>query len=305
MTEINKSPRRLEARHYLGTPPIRIAVGQGDTQKDFYIHEGLICARSEFFKNALSGKWAESANQVVTLQDDDPETLFMYQQLIYTDDLQLEGITEKASVYVALSKTYVIADKLLDTSSKKIILKGILKLCRNKAYGTQELPSAESLTIIYEGTSDNDEIRSALAKVYAYEGVKTTMDSIFQADSPPMEFFYDLSRYLWDDFNRSRRGLFETNKKIDHTTANLEKVAVSLEDRELELVKTVSALHSTRAELVSKDSFIRKVEAKLGFWAHKYGFDTRANMELHSRDVEQWLDQIRSFSGFPKYQGGK
>jgi hypothetical protein len=42
-----------QASVYLTSPTIRVVVGQEPNQKVSFVHEGLICPPSEFFRNAI------------------------------------------------------------------------------------------------------------------------------------------------------------------------------------------------------------------------------------------------------------
>jgi len=52
-------------------------------KKDFYVHEGLICNRSDFFKNAMKEPWLELEERRVTLAEEEPDVFALYLELLY------------------------------------------------------------------------------------------------------------------------------------------------------------------------------------------------------------------------------
>lgn len=51
--------------------------------QDFTVHEGLISARSEFFRNALKVPWKESEERTIPLPEDEPKVFPVYLKLLY------------------------------------------------------------------------------------------------------------------------------------------------------------------------------------------------------------------------------
>jgi hypothetical protein len=63
---------------------IKVIVGEyGDQPKTFFVHEGLLTARSLFFSRALNGNWKEAFSKEIRPPDDDPQIFEIYLEAIY------------------------------------------------------------------------------------------------------------------------------------------------------------------------------------------------------------------------------
>ncbi|KAH7137918.1 hypothetical protein B0J11DRAFT_573932 [Dendryphion nanum] len=182
-TRIPKS----DAATYLSTPAISVCVGdEDDGKKTFTVHEGLITARSLFFRNALNGNWRESDDKSVPLDDVDPEIFAIYLNSIYHNQLPVfpaSGEVDGGGQFETLMKVYVLADKLMDTTTKNTILDAVI--CRVRE---RKIPSPAALTIVYVSTPENDPMRRLVVDVCAQWG---SIDS-FANERPPADFMYDL-----------------------------------------------------------------------------------------------------------------
>lgn len=55
-----------------------VVVGRQPNVKEFCVDQTLICRRSEFFEQALRGKWKASERRKVWLPDDELEIFSLY-----------------------------------------------------------------------------------------------------------------------------------------------------------------------------------------------------------------------------------
>ncbi|KAF2033227.1 hypothetical protein EK21DRAFT_86349 [Setomelanomma holmii] len=102
-----------------------------------------------------------------------------------------------ADEYASLSKLFVLAEKLVDDESKKLILSAIL--ARSKEPFSDEIvyyPALDSVQIIYEGTVEDSPARHLLVQLYANFGNAAFIET--DVDGIPQEFLYHLSRYMLD-----------------------------------------------------------------------------------------------------------
>jgi hypothetical protein len=103
---------------------LTVIVGKAPNQEDFSVHEGIICTRSEFFRRAMNGNWAESEERVVKLPDDDPEIFAAYINLVYTNNVATNETKEPKTTdqlsdeHIVLAKLYVLSEKLCDKAAK-------------------------------------------------------------------------------------------------------------------------------------------------------------------------------------------
>ena len=67
----------------MASPSIHVLVGEPDaSMQEFFVHQSLISARSEFFAKALRGDWKEAQEREVPLPDDEAETFRLYLQFL-------------------------------------------------------------------------------------------------------------------------------------------------------------------------------------------------------------------------------
>ncbi|KAF2827359.1 hypothetical protein CC86DRAFT_209933 [Ophiobolus disseminans] len=103
---------------------LTVVVGKEPNHKRFLVHEGLLCARFEFFKRAMNGNWAEREERLIKLPEDDPETFATYINVVYTNRVATNPSSEpKDAVMVGgelihLCKVYVLGEKLCDIRTK-------------------------------------------------------------------------------------------------------------------------------------------------------------------------------------------
>jgi hypothetical protein len=90
MSASTKGVRTLQsqASGYVTSPSIRVNVGQAPDDKDYFVHQDLICPRSEFFKNAMKEPWKEAQERKVDLSEEDPGTFALYLELLYVSRSQ-------------------------------------------------------------------------------------------------------------------------------------------------------------------------------------------------------------------------
>ncbi|KAF1843927.1 uncharacterized protein K460DRAFT_267613, partial [Cucurbitaria berberidis CBS 394.84] len=115
---------------YINSPAIRVIVGEHPEAKDFFVHEALICPRSEFFENAMKENWKEGEEHKVTLAKEEPAVFELYLELLYLSSVlptkEIESTTTEFCQYTALSKLYVLAEMLMDDITKELVLAAML-----------------------------------------------------------------------------------------------------------------------------------------------------------------------------------
>ncbi|PSN64734.1 hypothetical protein BS50DRAFT_529203 [Corynespora cassiicola Philippines] len=187
---------------FLQTPAIKIIVGDGDDQSEFFVHQGIICDRSEFFRRALNGNWAESTDRVVRLPEDNPSIFSLYHGFLYTkslpilperisnDEKESEAIAEQ---YLALCELYVLAEKLVDSMFKADVLDALKnRSTRPASNGACYYPNMDCVRVIYDGTRSKSKARSLLVSIYVDHGNEEFVKE--EVDQIPKEFLHDLCR---------------------------------------------------------------------------------------------------------------
>ena len=95
-------------------PTAQIIVGSAENTKTFYVHKQLLCNSSTYFNVALNNGFAETRDQIVRLDDEDPDIiltfiLWLYEGKLNKETLPLDQPSGMLDRY--LFKLYVLSDK--------------------------------------------------------------------------------------------------------------------------------------------------------------------------------------------------
>jgi hypothetical protein len=163
---------KLKNKSFIRSPLITITVGGKFKTESFSVHKDVITEKSDFFKNGLSGRWTNSDTNSITLDHIDPIYFAMYLETLYTNEIDLDDVTG-IEVHTTWAKVYVIAEEMLDSSTKDTILRAIRKLL----YSTKDtctsvyMPPPSVVGIIYNGTcSDSNPARRLIVTTWRVRG---------------------------------------------------------------------------------------------------------------------------------------
>ena len=108
-----------------------VFVHVGPEQKRYHVHKGLLYSRSGYFEAALMGNFREAEDQVVTLDDEDPETFRTFNAWLYTDVL-VEDAGPEVTSFRSLFNVYLFAEKriipLLQNAAIDAIIRANVKI---------------------------------------------------------------------------------------------------------------------------------------------------------------------------------
>ncbi|KAF2998517.1 hypothetical protein E8E13_004340 [Curvularia kusanoi] len=192
---------------YLSSPVIRVLVGDEPSAKEFFVHEALICSRSVFFQRAMKGKWKPSEERTVRLSDDEPEVFMAYLEILYTgiileDNIEMKVGNQRSELpcsdwFLKMCEVYALAEMLIDEATKVNIY---TKLASYLEYyqKAEQCPSLNVVQVIYNGTTDGNDMRTLLCTIYKQCGKADLSRNDFNdisadADVPP-EFLLDLAK---------------------------------------------------------------------------------------------------------------
>jgi hypothetical protein len=195
---------------------IKIVVGEKDRQ--FVMHKSALTARSQFFKNAMGGRWQEAHDGLVKLPEDDGDAFALYEQLVYTGKVPAfddsEETERKHSNYghnwvtcvsthckpewENLCRLYVLAEKLQDVAAKNATTDAMIEKVQRKARIkgarsglTECLPTPRAIDIMYEGTPGFCPGRQVLVHMFVmYEKGGYWVD--YSSSGVPKDFLWDL-----------------------------------------------------------------------------------------------------------------
>lgn len=162
----------------------------GETKQEFYIHEDLICASSDFFKAAMRNECQESLSRSVDLPEEDPEIFEVYRQWLYSGRIcTIENDSEPCNVVREsrnLSHAYVLGEKLQDATFKDTILDSIIE---HSDDGRKW--SINMIKIIWEGTPPASLTRKYLIDRFIYYGNEELLSRF--RHRLPEDFFYEIA----------------------------------------------------------------------------------------------------------------
>ncbi|KAI4927688.1 hypothetical protein J4E85_006200 [Alternaria conjuncta] len=187
---------------------VTVIVGKGLHQERFSIHEEIVCARSEFFKRALNGKWTESKERIVRLPEDDPKTFGIYTNLVYTGLVLTDTLEEpKTSTlicdeYDKLIKLYVLGEKLQDKAAKNSAIQSLLEVTfETDAEGMGYIPRGDTVCYLYQGTYTGSLGRQLITDSW----MQVSTDYLSRVkDGLPKDFLVDLAIALLGELPKKK-----------------------------------------------------------------------------------------------------
>ncbi|EMD86655.1 hypothetical protein COCC4DRAFT_33157 [Bipolaris maydis ATCC 48331] len=132
--------------------------------KEFRIHKIVLSAQSKFFSNAFEGKWKESVEGTIPLNDDDVSAVEAMLRFLYSFDYDASGsVADVASPMVFNVKVYSIADKY-DVPALKSIAREKFKESVKTCWNMDDFPHA--IAEVYSSTPPNDQgLRDLIVEV--------------------------------------------------------------------------------------------------------------------------------------------
>ncbi|KAF2827442.1 hypothetical protein CC86DRAFT_264582, partial [Ophiobolus disseminans] len=192
---------------HVNTSIICVIVGSEVKIQEFLVHEGLICGRSDFFKNAPKEPWVEANERKVMLAEEDPDIFALYLELLYTSFDEC----------IVLSKLYVLAEMLMDDNTKNLVLSAMVAKS-NEVYTDGKLwyPGVNCAKIIYEGTREGSPARRLLVEFYTDNNISNFRAT--KSEYVLKDFLLDLAinltetRPLLHNFKKARTDLEQQEK---------------------------------------------------------------------------------------------
>jgi hypothetical protein len=182
---------------------IRVEVGQGDERRVFPVFASILTTRSKFFEKALSDGWKEAEDRVVKLPEVDLSVFNLYLHHVLSGDFPVVAKNTPSecldlNIYLGLSerlqlsRLYILAELLQDTTTKNKTLKAfiasIFKIRQRRFF----MPDSQAIRVIYEGTPPESAMRRLLVDSHAAYG-KSDYISSHVFEEWPKEFLYEFA----------------------------------------------------------------------------------------------------------------
>jgi len=161
---------------------LTIRVGTETNKQEFVAHESFLTSRSEFFRRAMNGRWAEAESRVVMLPADEPQYFALYLNFVYTGQLNTMGKSKEELATLELSEAmkhikqeyqdlfrlYILAEKLQDVAAKNAALTAAISVTELKsAGGNWDIPTLEVVNSVYKCTLEGSPARRLLTDMYS------------------------------------------------------------------------------------------------------------------------------------------
>lgn len=208
----------------LGSGVITVAVGEGEKQKEFAVHEALITERSRFFRNAIQGNWKEAEERIVNLTEDHPDVFELYLQALYAGHVELPDGHATDTFYNMLGGVFVLAERIRDVKTKNLIVEEIKAKADIREHFAAYLQMA---AVIYNGTPGPCGIRRLLVDLVArsndYHAAQEGIEKFTaKLEGVPKQFLMDLVFGLY-----TKR---QTNSRSGWNSFKSESAATYMED---------------------------------------------------------------------------
>lgn len=137
------------------------------------------------------------------------------------------GCEEGASdEYYSLSRLFVLAEKLIETTTKSLVL-AAMTACSQKSVSNHFLyyPAIDSIQTIYDGTPEGSPARELFVKLYTKHGDASFLTA--RSSIVPKDFLYELSvsilrtRPLLTDSTELERELLAKNEEYEELAESL------------------------------------------------------------------------------------
>jgi hypothetical protein len=121
----------------------KVVVSRDDTQRSFLLHNDIVFTRSNYLEAARFARWIEYPKGATELRDEDPIIFAMYVHCVYTNRVVVPE-PAKLNPYSKFSKLYQLADMLLDTKTKNLVIDEFIRYSDHDA----TMPEPEVVTRI-------------------------------------------------------------------------------------------------------------------------------------------------------------
>ncbi|KAI1390819.1 BTB/POZ protein [Hypoxylon trugodes] len=101
------------------------------------LHKSHLCSKSHWFRTALTGGFKEAQTSVITIDESDPELLFVAITWMYTGELDSEVFENGDEAFAALLKLYETADFFLIPELRDSAITRTKMLLRERAIAIQ------------------------------------------------------------------------------------------------------------------------------------------------------------------------
>lgn len=197
--------------------------------------------------------------------------------------------------FVLLSELYVLAEMLMDATTKDIILAAIQAQTNDVGMtGKEYIPDTHAVRIIYQGTPEGSPARQFMVNLYTESAIHVLADTV-SADIPK-DFLYDLTRNMM--VKRPLPGLYSSLKEDFFSVRIAWKMQKNmLASKEKNLDKLKYAKESLMSEATNLRTSSAMLETALGIsrTSHRSAEDQLKKAQAELIDLKIKVERARQY----------
>lgn len=138
----------------------------GSPSESFHVHKSFLCNASSFFRAALEGRFSESADGVVNLPEDKPDTFDRFLAWLYLKEYDIGQLMKDRSntgYWRGIIHDHVFADKIHVEAFQKFIIDQVVEAYQSRNLDTMSLKIVRE---IYATTPEASPLRRLAVAMY-------------------------------------------------------------------------------------------------------------------------------------------
>jgi BTB/POZ domain len=143
-----------------------VVVQVGSSPESFHVHKSFLCNASPFFRAALEGQFKESAEGVLKLPEDSPDTFERFLSWLYLNEYKVMGRKKDRSsegFWREVVRDHSFAEKVQVGAFQKTIIDNLL---HEYKFSKLKPMSLKSVLHIYAETSETSSLRRLAVAMY-------------------------------------------------------------------------------------------------------------------------------------------
>ncbi|KAF2998171.1 hypothetical protein E8E13_003250 [Curvularia kusanoi] len=134
-----------------------VTILAGPSHESFRVHKELLIEHSEFFKDAFKEPGEEAEEDLVRLQDIEPDIFHIFLYWMYFQELPGQSVENIAQFQMARVKAHIFGDRFIAHGFLKVVrydfvdvmFEGQMLYCNTVIYGWNNLPSHDPLRELF------------------------------------------------------------------------------------------------------------------------------------------------------------
>ncbi|KAK4540190.1 hypothetical protein LTR36_009688 [Oleoguttula mirabilis] len=194
---------------------IEVKVGQGmfgaDCMQSFFVHHGVACMLSGYFRAATNGNFMEAASGIVKLPTEDANIFGQFVAWMYTRRFDLDSM-DTNTAFSTMCKLWAFADR----RQVPLLANVTINALRDRIAKDWTVPTPQ-LNYIYENTTADAGLRRFCIRVIANACKSESLTGADKREMWPEDALFDALKILWEqrDHDKTKRWIKEDLLRLD------------------------------------------------------------------------------------------